>query len=64
MYKETYHICLIGLSLPDVEQDDIQHTPKLKLTLKRKLSLKNKKGCSLKEFHEEALNLLVELFVS
>ena len=64
VYKETHHICLIGLTTPEEQTVDIMATPKRKLSIKRKqTTLKNKK-LSIKDFHSEVLHVLVELFVS
>ena len=62
MYKETHHICLIGLDSPQPAEDVLQ-TPKRKLAPKRRLTTKAGRKLTLRDFHEEVLSVIVEIFV-
>ena len=65
MFKETHHICLIGLTAPELHEEDIISTPKRKISVRRRMTAKNNpKKLTLKDFHSDVLHLIVELFVS
>ena len=64
MYKETHHICLIGLCAPQLPQtEDVMATPKRRMSKRPRKTDRNKK-LTVKDFHEDVLSILVELFVS